>query len=188
VTDFLETKRSEIVARLNELKPAVEEHSRLQAAAAALANLDGAARPLAADEGSMVRRRRGRPRGTGRGASTVTAFAAATAVASPASPASTEAKPVRKGLGRPSGRKKVGRSPGKVGRPARRPKGSGGRPKGGGTRAAEALLLVQGQPGMTMVELAERMGVKRTYLYRVLPVLEQDGKVEQKGRGWHPKS
>lgn len=41
------------------------------------------------------------------------------------------------------------------------------------------------QPGITIPELAERMGIKQNYLYRVLPGLEQDGKVKKEGRGWH---
>jgi hypothetical protein len=63
-----------------------------------------------------------------------------------------------------------------------------GRRKGSGTRAAEALAFVQGQPGITIPELAAKMNIKQNYLYRVLPGLEQEKKVEKKGRGWHPKS
>jgi aryl-alcohol dehydrogenase-like predicted oxidoreductase len=63
-----------------------------------------------------------------------------------------------------------------------------GRKKGSGTRAAEALAFVQGQPGITIPELAAKMGIKQNYLYRVLPGLEAEKKVEKKGRGWHPKS
>ena len=37
-------------------------------------------------------------------------------------------------------------------------------------------------------ELAARMGIKQNYLYRVLPSLEEEGKVAKQGRGWHPKS
>ena len=67
--------------------------------------------------------------------------------------------------------------------------GSGrrGRPKGTGTRAKEALAIVQESPGITIPELADRMGIKQNYLYRVLPGLEQDGLVSKEGRGWHPK-
>jgi DNA-binding IclR family transcriptional regulator len=46
---------------------------------------------------------------------------------------------------------------------------------------------VTGQPGITIPELAAKMGIKQNYLYRVLPSLEQEGKVAKKGRGWHPK-
>jgi DNA-binding IclR family transcriptional regulator len=62
-----------------------------------------------------------------------------------------------------------------------------GRRKGSGKRAAEALSFVQAQPGITIGELAVKMGIKQNYLYRVLPGLEQDGKLEKQGRGWHPK-
>ena len=77
----------------------------------------------------------------------------------------------------------MGRPAGKVGRP----KGKVGRRKGSGTRALETLSLVQGQPGITIPELAAKMGIKQNYLYRVLPGLEQDGKLSKKGRGWYPK-
>ena len=62
-----------------------------------------------------------------------------------------------------------------------------GRRKGSGTRAAQALQLVKGQPGITIPELAAKMGIKQNYLYRVLPGLEQEGKVRKQGRGWFPK-
>jgi len=70
------------------------------------------------------------------------------------------------------------------GTPARRP----GRRRGSGTRAAQALSLVQGNPGIAIPELADKMGIKQNYLYRVLPGLEQDGKVKREGRGWHSTS
>ncbi|MEO7198578.1 MAG: hypothetical protein ABIZ50_08915 [Solirubrobacterales bacterium] len=67
--------------------------------------------------------------------------------------------------------------------------GSGrrGRPKGTGTRGAEALALVRSKPGITIPEIAEQMGIKQNYLYRVLPGLADDGLVKKDGRGWHPK-
>ena len=72
----------------------------------------------------------------------------------------------------------------KPGRPAKR---RAGRRKGSGTRAAEALSFVQGQPGITIPELAAKMGIKQNYLYRVLPGLESEKKVEKKDRGWYPR-
>jgi CRP-like cAMP-binding protein len=65
--------------------------------------------------------------------------------------------------------------------------GSGrrGRPKGSGTRANQALELVKARPGITIPELAEAMGIKQNYLYRVMPGLADDGKVSKSGRGWH---
>ena len=63
-----------------------------------------------------------------------------------------------------------------------------GRPKGTGARSKEALALVQENPGITIPELAERMGIKQNYLYRVLPGLQEEGLVTKEGRGWHPKA
>jgi CRP-like cAMP-binding protein len=65
--------------------------------------------------------------------------------------------------------------------------GRRGRPKGSSTRAAEALALVKTQPGITIPEIAEKLGIKQNYLYRVLPSLAADGLVIKDGRGWKPK-
>ena len=61
-----------------------------------------------------------------------------------------------------------------------------GRPKGSGTRGAEALALVKANPGITIPEIAQKMGIKQNYLYRVLPSLADDGLVVKDGRGWKP--
>jgi sugar-specific transcriptional regulator TrmB len=66
--------------------------------------------------------------------------------------------------------------------------GGRGRPRGSGTRSKQALKLVQDNPGITISELADKMGIKQNYLYRVLPGLEQDGLVRKEGRGWHPQA
>jgi hypothetical protein len=163
VTDFLDDKRREITERLKELKPFVDEFKRLEAAAAALASVGGSASAAVA---SATGRRRGP--GRPRGSVNRTKAAAATATAKP----KAAAKPKRKKAaraGRPAGRRRVGRR------------------KGSGTRAAEALAFVQGQPGITIPELAAKMGIKQNYLYRVLPGLQQEGKVTKQGRGWLPK-
>ncbi len=59
-----------------------------------------------------------------------------------------------------------------------------GRPKGSGTRAAEALALVAARPGITIREIADTMGIKHNYLYRVLPGLADEGLVVKEGKGW----
>lgn len=64
--------------------------------------------------------------------------------------------------------------------------GRRGRPRGSGKRAQQALDLVKGQPGITIPELAKAMKIQPNYLYRVLPSLEQEGKVRKKDKGWHP--
>jgi hypothetical protein len=179
VPDVLEETRQRITKRLKELEPVVEEFKRLEEAAVALAEAVGGVVGTAASEaGAAVNeavarsRGRGRPRGSGKRARKA-ARASTSAVTADATPAVAE----RKKPGRPKGSgKKVGR-----------PKGKTGRPKGGGKRATEALSLVRGQPGITIPELAAKMGIKQNYLYRVLPGLEQEGKLEKKGRGWHPK-
>jgi hypothetical protein len=99
----------------------------------------------------------------------------------------------RRGPGRPKGStgraKAATRTTARAARkPARSTKRRAGRRKGSGTRAAEALGLVQGQPGITIPELAAKMGIKQNYLYRVLPGLEQENKVRKQGRGWFPRS
>jgi hypothetical protein len=84
------------------------------------------------------------------------------------------------------------RSTGAAPRRTRRAAGSGGgrrgRPRGSGTRGQQALELVRARPGVTIPELAEAMGIKQNYLYRVMPDLASQGLVVKSGRGWHPKS
>jgi hypothetical protein len=152
VTDFLDEKRREITDRLKELKPAVDEYNRLEAAASALQGVGGSS--ATATAAAPRRRGPGRPRGS---------------VNRTRAKAAAPAKPARKKASRATGRRRAGRR------------------KGSGTRAAEAFSFVQGQPGITIPELAAKMGIKQNYLYRVLPGLEQENKVSKKGRGWHPK-
>ena len=68
---------------------------------------------------------------------------------------------------------------------AGKPAARRGRPRGSGARAQEALTLVSSRPGITIPELAEAMGIKQNYLYRVMPSLEKDRKVVKRDRGWH---
>ncbi len=65
--------------------------------------------------------------------------------------------------------------------------GSGrrGRPKGSGQRAQQALELVRSRPGITIPEMAETMGIKQNYLYRVVPDLQKEGLLTKSGKGWH---
>jgi hypothetical protein len=169
VTDFLDEKRREITDRLKELKPLVEEFNRLEAAAIALAGALGSA---ASEAGGAVIRRRGpgRPRGSAsRRAATATTPKepeARAATAEPAKAKAPKAKATRK----------------------TRAGARTGRREGSGTRAAEALSLVQGQPGITIPELAAKMGIKQNYLYRVLPGLQKEGKIRKDGRGWRAKA
>ncbi|MDQ3678190.1 MAG: hypothetical protein M3401_15575 [Actinomycetota bacterium] len=137
MADFLDEKRSEIDARLKELKPLVDEYNRLEAAVAALSGVSGNGNGVSA--ATPTPRRAARP-----------------AKAAPSRSRHTTGK--------------------------RR-----GRPKGSGARGTQALELVKASPGITIPELAEEMGIKQNYLYRVLPGLADDGLVRKDGRGWHPK-
>jgi hypothetical protein len=123
MTDFLDEKRKEIQARMNELKPQVDEYRRLEAAERALAGVES--KPAAA---------------------------------APATRRTRSSSNARRG-----------------------------RPKGSGTRALQALEIVRARPGVTIPELAEAMGIKQNYLYRVMPTLAEEGQVVKSGRGWHPK-
>jgi hypothetical protein len=73
------------------------------------------------------------------------------------------------------------------GRPRKTGGGTGrrGRPRGSGARAAQAEKLVRANPGITISELAKKMNIKPNYLYRVLPLLQKDGKVRKRDKGWH---
>jgi len=131
MADFLDEKRKEIQARMKELKPLVEEYTRLEAAERALSGVGS----------------------NGSGARTASA---------PAAPAKR-----RRSSGSGNGRR--------------------GRPRGSGTRAVQAFELVKARPGITIPELAESMGIKQNYLYRVMPTLAEEGKVTKSGRGWHAR-
>ena len=105
--------------------------------------------------------------------------------AAPAAPrvSAAPAPAKRRGPGRP--RRTAAAAPSSTA--AATPRRRAGRRKGSGTRSAQALNFVKEQPGITIPELAARMGIKQNYLYRVLPSLEQEGKVAKQGRGWHAK-
>jgi hypothetical protein len=64
-----------------------------------------------------------------------------------------------------------------------RPSGPG-RP-GSSARADEAERLIAASPGMSVAELAETMGIGPTYLYRLLPRMEREGRLRKEGRGYH---
>ena len=129
MADFLDEKRKEIQARLKELKPLVEEYTRLEAAERALSGVGTNGTRTASTPAAPAKRRRTSSSGSGRR----------------------------------------------------------GRPRGSGTRAVQALELVKARPGITIPELAESMGIKQNYLYRVMPTLAEEGKVTKSGRGWHAR-
>lgn len=69
-----------------------------------------------------------------------------------------------------------------------RPRGSSGgrrRARRGGTRADQAVKIIGENPGIGVAELGKKMKLKApNYLYRILPDLEQEGRVKKKGKGY----
>jgi hypothetical protein len=101
-----------------------------------------------------------------------------------------QARAALTGTGTPTRRRGPGRPRGSRTRSRDVATGSGsgrrGRRRGTGTRAVEALAIVRQQPGVTIPELAEKMGIKQNYLYRVMPTLAGEGKVRKQDKGWFP--
>ncbi len=60
----------------------------------------------------------------------------------------------------------------------------GRRRRAGGTRADQALQLIKSNPGMTVPQIADKMGIRQNYLYRVTAALQKDGSVKRKGQGF----
>lgn len=99
--------------------------------------------------------------------------------------------------GRPPGRRGPGRPPGRRG--PGRPRGSRtgtasttgngrrtrGRSRRTNTRADQALQLIKQNPGIKVPEIADKMGIRQNYLYRVTSGLERQRLVRRKGGGFH---
>ena len=68
-------------------------------------------------------------------------------------------------------------------RRALRPAGPGR--EGHSARSEQAKELIGAQPGITVAELADKMGIGTTYLYRLLPKLERAGALRKQGKGYH---
>ena len=99
---------------------------------------------------------------------------------SPARTRVASGRTTRKRVAR-DGRRKPGRPPG---RPKARARG--GRRAAGQTRADEALALIKANPGITVPEIAEKLGIRQNYLYRVMAQLQRQRKVRRRQRGYHP--
>jgi hypothetical protein len=62
---------------------------------------------------------------------------------------------------------------------------NGRRSRRAGGRAGETLELVRQNPGITVAEIADRLGMKqRNYLYRIVANLQSEGAVDKQGRGF----
>jgi hypothetical protein len=160
VLDQLRDLEREMVGRLRELEPLVREYEQLRAAAGRL-GVKYEPRSEAGDgnEQSPSRRRRA----TGRS----TAGQRASASAS--------------GDGAGGRAKRATRSSRAAGAAARR------RPAApAGQRQQQMLALVGEHPGITVAEVAERLAVDATGLYRVMRRLTEAGQVRKDGRRLYP--
>jgi MarR family len=99
----------------------------------------------------------------------------------------------RRGPGRPPGsttkRRGPGRPRGSTTKRRGRPPGSGRktatRRRRTGTRADQALTLIKQNPGITVSDIAKRMGIRQNYLYRVTQELQKRRQVRRRNGGFH---
>jgi hypothetical protein len=85
----------------------------------------------------------------------------------------------RRGPGRPRG-SSSGSSKSASGNGRRR------RGRSGGSWADRALEVVRQNPGVTVTEVGDQLGMtQKNYLYRVMNNLVDDGAVRKEGRGFH---
>jgi hypothetical protein len=86
-------------------------------------------------------------------------------------------------------RRGPGRPPGSTGTRARAASGNGRRRRrrrSGGTRGDQALEVVRQNPGISVSELGDKLGItQKNYLYRVMANLQEDGSVRKEGKGFH---
>src|SRR4051812_6859589 len=90
----------------------------------------------------------------------------------------------------PPRRRGPGRPPGSSSRGPRRASSGNGRRRrrrrSGGTRGEQALAVVRQNPGITVSELGDQLGItQKNYLYRVMANLQEDGAVRKEGKGFH---
>jgi hypothetical protein len=102
---------------------------------------------------------------------------------------SPSAAPARRGPGRPRGsstRRRATTSRARAANGRRRAR-RGGRRRAGNTRADQALDLIRSNPGISVPQIANRMGIRQNYLYRVTAALQKAGSVKRQGQGFVAK-
>ncbi len=93
----------------------------------------------------------------------------------------------RRGPGRPPGKRGPGRPPGSGGKATARKAAGRPRRRRSGTRRDQALELIRKNPGITVADIADRMGIRQNYLYRVTQELQKERKVRRREGGFHAK-
>lgn len=56
------------------------------------------------------------------------------------------------------------------------------------TRADQAVQIIASRPGITVGELADTLNTHSTYLYRVLPRLQGEGRIVKRGSKYYPSA
>lgn len=162
VIDQLRDIENQIVGRLRELEPVVREYEELRAAAGRLGiEYD----PSSSVDGDRRTRRR----------RSATARTDVGKRVSGSRSSGTAAGRAKRGTG-------SAKSTGAAGRSARR------RPAAAGQREEQMLALVRENPGTTVAEIAQRLDVDATGLYRVLRRLAENGQVRKDGARLYPRN
>ena len=103
-----------------------------------------------------------------------------------------KAKEALDGVGTTTRRRGPGRPPGSrsgSGTTTRRASSGNGRRRrrrgGGANRADQVLGVIRENPGISVSEIGDRLGMKqKNYLYRVVGNLQSEGAVKKEGRGF----
>jgi hypothetical protein len=82
-------------------------------------------------------------------------------------------------------RRGPGRPPGSTTRRASSGNGRRRRRRGGGNRSDQVLKVIRENPGISVSEIGDKLGMKqKNYLYRVVGNLQSEGAVKKDGRGF----
>ena len=88
--------------------------------------------------------------------------------------------PRRRGPGRPPGSRSTTTRRGSSANGRRRRRG-----RRGGNRADQVLKVIRENPGISVSEIGDKLGMKqKNYLYRVVGNLQSEGAVKKDGRGF----
>lgn len=55
-----------------------------------------------------------------------------------------------------------------------------------GRRARQVMEVIRAEPGLSLAQIAERLGSKPGYLYQLLPRLADQGLAREQSSRWHP--
>jgi hypothetical protein len=166
VLDNFKQAQQDILARMRELEPMVQEYEELKGIAEQL-GLDTQAAPASASTSTPRRTRRStRARsttGTRTRSASGTRARSASATGGETSAAATSTRGGRRRASRP-------------------------RRSGAGNRREDILRLVGEKPGVTINQLGKDLGVDPTGLYRPVRALVAEGKLDKQGPALHPKA